>query len=990
MIVHKILLMKNFKTISRLVFTLLLFVSVKLAAQDSCTYSLRLVDRPGDGWDDSQLYVKLGNNPEKAYTHDGILGRASDSVRLYSIRVRIGDTIVLRYDPQGPYQSEISFALFNNAAEVLVAKGPSPASGQVYKSTVKCILCGTPIDTKVASVRTFTSTIAWKSAVVGFRPTYRVVWDSINFNPWVQAPSRGIIETTDTFAVLQGLKEVTKYFAYVRSTCVPPTDTSGWIGPLSFITDTATNVGISAITDPVSSCDLGVTTVKVKIKNYGGAPTSLIPLKYSVNGVVAPVTQPSDGFYTGVISMDSTATFPFKAMWDFSQPGEYKIAAWTELKNDKNIKNDTFRTTLTRPRYIQQFPYQQNFENGKDTWSVFDTIGNSTWALGTPRYRFISGAAGGTQAWTTAPDTSYKNSDTSYLLSPCFDFSSFTVDPNISFAINFYSERFFDGAWLEGSSDGGKTWNRIGSRTTGINWYNDTLSRTNVEVWTGTNRLGWKVAQHPLIGMAGKAQTRFRFAFRADGAINQNYDGIAIDNIAISAANAIDLAVDSVGRIDKSDCGNLKDSVLIRIFNFSNTAQNTYNVGYRLDNNTAVSENVTLNIAPGKSVLYKFTTALNTFVSAGTHRINAWVTHATDGVRVNDTSYTTFSIAPPVRGGITYNFNDGVFPLNWQRLRGTVRVGAAHGNTSTNGYMFANIYADTAIVDLDTIISPNSQLFDVTTNKFGIIRADDTLRYDYRFVNEDAPYAGYDLITKDTLKVMVAEECSSNWVTIDSITKSNQTLTAAYRIRNTPLKQFAGKIIKVRFLVTSLINEYTGYFFDLDNVQYKSVCPTELGVRPTIKSVSPGLVNGEISVVPSRGVAPYTYKWSNDSTRSTVTKLAVGSYTVTVTDGNGCIDVVTFTVSQLSATFDVASTIKKVTLSPNPTTGTALLDVDFAKITDAKIQIINIMGQVLNEQQSKQSNHAQFDLDLSDRPAGVYLIRITADNKTHVARLLKQ
>ena len=987
----KILFMKNFKTTAGLLLTILLLISVKLTAQDSCTYRLRLVDRPGDGWDDSQLYVKLGSNPEKAYTHDGVLNRASDSVRIYDLRVKIGDTIILRYDPQGIYQGEITFALFNNAAEIIVAAGPNPPSGQVYKSAVKCVVCGKPLNVVVASVRTFTTTIAWKPSPVGFKPTYRVVWDTANFNPWVSAPGRGLFETTDTFAVLQGLKETTKYFAYVRTTCLPATDTSGWVGPLSFTTDTAINVGISAITEPVSNCNLGVTTVKVKIKNHGGAPVSLIPLKYSVNGVLAPVSQPTDGFYTGVISKDSTVTFSFKAQWDFSAPGEYQIAAWTELKDDKNIKNDTFKTTLIKPRYVTQFPYQQGFESGKDTWSVIDSVGKSTWALGTPRYlngRFINGAAGGTQAWTTAPDTSYRNGDTSYLVSPCFDFSSFTADPNISFSLNYFSEPRFDGTWFEGSTDGGKNWYRIGSRTTGVNWYNDTLSRTNLEVWTGSSN-GWKIAKQSLTGMARQAQCRVRFVFRSDNTFNQSFDGVAIDNIAISAATAVDLAVDSVGRTDMSDCGNAKDSVVIRIFNLSNSAQNTYNVGYRLDANTAVTESVTLNIEPNKSVLYKFKTPVNTVVNSGTHRINAWVTQGADAVRVNDTSFTTFIIIPPIRGGIAFNFNDGIFPQNWQRLRGTVRI-AGHGNTSANGYISANIYTDTFIDAPDTIITPNAQLFDVTTNKFGLIRTDDSLRYDYRFVNEDAPFSGYDLITKDTFRVLVAEECSNNWIGIDTIVKRNHTPIASYRIRNVSLKQFAGKTIKVRFLVTSQIDEFTGYFFDLDNVQYKSSCPTELRLQATIKDANPSLGNGEITVVPNRGTGPYTYKWSNDSTRNTITRLQPGNYTVTVADVNGCIDVVTYTVRQLSAVFDATSSITRVSLSPNPTTGTALLDVTFAKIMDAKIQVINTLGQVLSEQQSKQSEKAQFDLDLSDRPAGVYLIRITADNKTYVTKLLKQ
>ena len=71
----------------------------------------------------------------------------------------------------------------------------------------------------------------------------------------------------------------------------------------------------------------------------------------------------------------------------------------------------------------------------------------------TPRYRFIQGAAGGTRCWTTGADTSYRNSDTSYLLSPCFDFSAQTADPRINFALNFYTEPRFDGGWLLGAND---------------------------------------------------------------------------------------------------------------------------------------------------------------------------------------------------------------------------------------------------------------------------------------------------------------------------------------------------------------------------------------------------------------------------------------------------------------------------------------------------------------------------------------------------------
>jgi hypothetical protein len=66
--------------------------------------------------------------------------------------------------------------------------------------------------------------------------------------------------------------------------------------------------------------------------------------------------------------------------------------------------------------------------------------------------------------------------------------------------------------------------------------------------------------------------------------------------------------------------------------------------------------------------------------------------------------------------------------------------------------------------------------------------------------------------------------------------------------------------------------------------------PTAI-VIPTLTSVSitcNGLSNGTLTAVPSGGVSPYTYAWSNASTGATATGLAVGTFTVTVTDANGC------------------------------------------------------------------------------------------------------
>jgi large repetitive protein len=56
--------------------------------------------------------------------------------------------------------------------------------------------------------------------------------------------------------------------------------------------------------------------------------------------------------------------------------------------------------------------------------------------------------------------------------------------------------------------------------------------------------------------------------------------------------------------------------------------------------------------------------------------------------------------------------------------------------------------------------------------------------------------------------------------------------------------------------------------------------------------------NGSISVSPSGGTQPYTYTWSTGATTENISGLSIGTYTLTLTDANGCFIVYTFPVTQ--------------------------------------------------------------------------------------------
>ncbi|HIN40727.1 MAG TPA: T9SS type B sorting domain-containing protein, partial [Flavobacteriales bacterium] len=62
-----------------------------------------------------------------------------------------------------------------------------------------------------------------------------------------------------------------------------------------------------------------------------------------------------------------------------------------------------------------------------------------------------------------------------------------------------------------------------------------------------------------------------------------------------------------------------------------------------------------------------------------------------------------------------------------------------------------------------------------------------------------------------------------------------------------------------------------------------------------------GVCNGSIIVTPEGTLTPYTFQWDSLSgyqTNDTASALCAGNYSVTVSDGNGCVDSFTYTVLQ--------------------------------------------------------------------------------------------
>lgn len=105
--------------------------------------------------------------------------------------------------------------------------------------------------------------------------------------------------------------------------------------------------------------------------------------------------------------------------------------------------------------------------------------------------------------------------------------------------------------------------------------------------------------------------------------------------------------------------------------------------------------------------------------------------------------------------------------------------------------------------------------------------------------------------------------------------------------------------------------------------------PTAISVSPTVVDATCGNSNGSISLAVSGGTPNYTYTWAGGGNAAALTGLSSGSYSVTITDANGCQFTSSYSVSNtggptvsLSSTDATCATAADGTASLNISGGT--------------------------------------------------------------------
>jgi hypothetical protein len=111
----------------------------------------------------------------------------------------------------------------------------------------------------------------------------------------------------------------------------------------------------------------------------------------------------------------------------------------------------------------------------------------------------------------------------------------------------------------------------------------------------------------------------------------------------------------------------------------------------------------------------------------------------------------------------------------------------------------------------------------------------------------------------------------------------------------------------------------TGAAINYQTVCISNVSFTEEGSYTITSPSCPDFNNGAIDLNPAGGVPPFSYAWNNGAVTEDVTGLSAGTYSVTVTDGNGCQSFFTIEVTnELDEEAPVITCPESITVNNDP------------------------------------------------------------------------
>jgi hypothetical protein len=190
---------------------------------------------------------------------------------------------------------------------------------------------------------------------------------------------------------------------------------------------------------------------------------------------------------------------------------------------------------------------------------------------------------------------------------------------------------------------------------------------------------------------------------------------------------------------------------------------------------------------------------------------------------------------------------------------------------------------------------------------------------------------------------------------------------------------------------TPLLNQTTTYYAQNGvaciNQDRAPVTATILA-PPSVNLGADTIISSAITLTPQvTGTAPFTFLWSTSETSQSIVVNQTGSYSVNVTDANGCVGTDTVNV-QLSVGLSGLSAENHLLIYPNPaqqafvlkgssTTGTTLIRIIDLRGALVYEDVVVVSGKPLSK-----------EINIGGLAKGIYIVSVIDENQTQQIRLV--
>ncbi len=437
---------------------------------------------------------------------------------------------------------------------------------------------------------------------------------------------------------------------------------------------------------------------------------------------------------------------------------------------------------------------------------------------------------------------------------------------------------------------------------------NNTLT---VEMWDGT---GWILAETIQGDYGGWTEfsidvnqtatitgneIQFRFTFISTTIDNDYENDILLDDVCVKERPENDMAITAI-TAPASGCGLGMEDITIEVSNLGFQTQGGFFTNYSVNGvvQTAIPDGfITSNIISANSISYTFATQYD-FSAPGTYTIQAWTELPTEQDFTNDTATVVITNVPVISAlPYTNDFESGDGGFQVENLSGISSIVWELGAPSGAAINTANSGVNAFVTNLAGNYENNTETYLTSPcMDFSNYAVDPELSFAYIIESEtnwDGMWVDIS-IDGGTTWERLGSSADPTWynnTTGDEFFDGN---TGGWNIATHSLDGSAGEgNVKIRFVFDS---DGSSSAFDgagVDDISIIDVCVAGFNLAATTvdETKENTSADGEASITPGTGEAPYSYMWSNGETTNTISGVETGTYTVTVTDTNGCQDV---------------------------------------------------------------------------------------------------